>query len=112
MRLGTWGLDKNANEATDGFLLNSFLLNGLITELLPAKDGERPITNSDPITGQAAWYDLKVRIYPAEEKGVWPVFPPTNFSAKQKDTEVLRYQTHKAVNLKRSFADILNRGEK
>ena len=106
-RSGTWGLDKNANEATDGFLLNH-----LITELLPTKDGERPITNSDPITGQAAWYDLKVRIYPAEEKGVWPVFPPTNFSAKQKDTEVLRYQTHKAVNLKRSFADILNRGEK
>ena len=34
-------------------------------------------TNSDPITGQAAWFDLKVRIEkataPAESK---PAYPP------------------------------------
>jgi hypothetical protein len=24
------------------------------------------VSNSDPVTGQAAWYDVRVRIYPAE----------------------------------------------
>jgi anaerobic selenocysteine-containing dehydrogenase len=56
-RRGTWGLEASAPEATKGFLLNH-----LISELLPArKDGHR-YSNSDPITGQAAWYDLRVRI--------------------------------------------------
>ena len=35
------------------------------------------ISNSDPVTGQAAWYDVRVRIYPAgpdEEKATWPRF--------------------------------------
>ncbi len=31
----------------------------------PNPDGTR-YSNSDPITGQAAWYDVRVRIYPAE----------------------------------------------
>ncbi|HNB42851.1 MAG TPA: hypothetical protein PLL72_01520, partial [Burkholderiaceae bacterium] len=33
------------------------------------------VSNSDPVTGQAGWYDLRVRIYPAapEEPPVsWP----------------------------------------
>ena len=38
-----------------------FLLNHLISELLPA-DGGYDHANADPITGQAAWYDLRVRI--------------------------------------------------
>ena len=39
-----------------------FLLNHLISELLPARaDGYR-YANADPVTGQAAWYDLRVRI--------------------------------------------------
>jgi anaerobic selenocysteine-containing dehydrogenase len=58
---GSWGLDGDANEAKQGFLLNH-----LIAEELPAsKDGEH-LSNSDPITGQAGWYDVRVRIYPAE----------------------------------------------
>ncbi len=61
-----WGLEKDASEATVGFLLNH-----LISESVRADSGER-LSNSDPITGQAAWYDLKVRIYKAEETGVWP----------------------------------------
>ena len=41
-------------------------MNHLIHELLPPKgDGQR-WSNSDPITGQAAWYDLRVRIEKAE----------------------------------------------
>jgi hypothetical protein len=27
------------------------------------------------VTGQAAWYDVRVRIYPADEAGVFPEFP-------------------------------------
>jgi hypothetical protein len=27
------------------------------------------------VTGQAGWYDVRVRIYPSEEEGVWPEFP-------------------------------------
>ena len=59
---GAWGLSGNANESKKGFLLNH-----LISEELPAhKDGDH-ISNSDPVTGQAGWYDVRVRIYPAEE---------------------------------------------
>jgi len=35
------------------------------------------ISNSDPLTGQAGWYDVRVRIYPAESsepKKTWPEF--------------------------------------
>jgi ferredoxin-like protein FixX len=52
-RAGAWALDKDAPEATRGFLLNH-----LIDELLPPKGDGRRWANSDPITGQAAWFDL------------------------------------------------------
>ncbi|MFO7955230.1 molybdopterin oxidoreductase family protein [Thioalkalivibrio sp.] len=57
---GAWNLTPRANESRKGFLLNH-----LISEELPGHDG--PISNSDPVTGQAAWYDVRVRIYKAEE---------------------------------------------
>lgn len=56
-RKGAWGLDEGAPEAAKGFLLNH-----LISELLPQKaDGHR-YANADPITGQAAWFDLRVKV--------------------------------------------------
>ena len=56
-RKGAWALDGDAPEARKGFLLNH-----IISELLPPrKDGYR-YSNSDPITGQAAWFDLRVRV--------------------------------------------------
>ena len=56
-RKGAWALDPAAPETNQGFLLNH-----LIHELLPARgDGQR-WANSDPVTGQAAWFDLRVRI--------------------------------------------------
>jgi anaerobic selenocysteine-containing dehydrogenase len=58
---GAWGLDGNANESRQGFLLNH-----LISEELPADDHGEHLSNSDPITGQAGWYDVHVRIYPAD----------------------------------------------
>ncbi|MEL6299110.1 MAG: molybdopterin oxidoreductase family protein [Pseudomonadota bacterium] len=60
-RRGAWGLDHDAPEFKRGFLLNH-----LITELLPAREGGYRFSNSDPVTGQAAWYDLKVKIEKAD----------------------------------------------
>ncbi|XYK82880.1 MAG: molybdopterin oxidoreductase family protein [Labrenzia sp.] len=60
-RKGAWALDEDAPEATKGFLLNH-----LIHELLPPKGDGLRWSNSDPITGQAAWFDLRVRIERAE----------------------------------------------
>ena len=60
----------DAPEATTGFLLNH-----LISELLPDK-GHR-LSNSDPVTGQAAWFDLRVRIEKAApQAGSQPTFAP------------------------------------
>ncbi len=56
-RSGAWALDKDAPEAAQGFLLNH-----LIAELLPPREGGYRYSNSDPVTGQAAWYDLRVRV--------------------------------------------------
>jgi hypothetical protein len=42
------------------------LLNHLIHELLPPKGDGLSWSNSDPVTGQAAWFDLRVRIERAE----------------------------------------------
>jgi anaerobic selenocysteine-containing dehydrogenase len=59
---GAWQLAPGADEARKGFLLNH-----LITEELPfAGSASKTISNSDPITGQAGWYDVRVRIRPAE----------------------------------------------
>ncbi|WP_395003910.1 molybdopterin-dependent oxidoreductase [Cypionkella sp.] len=56
-RKGAWALDEDAPETTEGFLLNH-----LISELLPDQGDGRRRSNSDPVTGQAAWFDLKVKI--------------------------------------------------
>jgi hypothetical protein len=56
-RKGAWALDEDAPEATKGFLLNH-----LIHELLPPKGDGLRWSNSDPVTGQAAWFDLRVSI--------------------------------------------------
>ena len=77
-RKGAWQLDENAPEAKKGFLLNH-----LIHELLPAKQDGMRWANSDPITGQAAWFDLRVRIEkaganePAEVSPQFDILPPS-----------------------------------
>ena len=57
---GAWRLAPDANEAQRGFLLNH-----VISDMLPGGQGQA-FSNSDPITGQAAWYDVRVRVYKAE----------------------------------------------
>ena len=56
-RSGAWTLDKDAPESRDGFLLNH-----VISEYLPPDHEGARLSNSDPITGQAAWFDLTVSI--------------------------------------------------
>ena len=65
---GAWHLAPGADEARKGFLLNH-----LITEELPFGGG-RSISNSDPITGQAGWYDVRVRL-----RAALPVEPEESF---------------------------------
>ncbi|MDY7547705.1 molybdopterin oxidoreductase family protein [Glaciimonas sp. CA11.2] len=70
---GSWHLGPNANESRKGFLLNH-----LLSEELPPDQGGHVFSNSDPVTGQAGWYDVKVRIYkagPEEPKETSPQFP-------------------------------------
>ncbi len=68
---GAWTLAADANESQRGFLLNH-----VITDELPAPGGA--VSNSDPVTGQAGWYDVRVRIYraaPEEPQTTWPQVP-------------------------------------
>jgi anaerobic selenocysteine-containing dehydrogenase len=89
-RRGAWALDAQAPEAT-----KSALLNHLIHELLPPKGDGLRWANSDPITGQAAWYDLRVKIekapagqsvsYPAHSAQSSPLPPaPRNLAHQVK----------------------------
>jgi hypothetical protein len=71
---GAWNLTPQANESKKGFLLNH-----LISEELPAHDAGEHISNSDPVTGQAGWYDVRVRVYKAAEGEAevsYPQFAP------------------------------------
>ncbi|MEO1985896.1 MAG: molybdopterin oxidoreductase family protein [Martelella sp.] len=73
-RRRTWGLHENAGESNRGFLLNH-----AITELLPPDAKGRRFSNSDPVTGQAAWFDLRIRLVkcaPGEEGMTAPLEPP------------------------------------
>jgi len=71
-RKGAWALDNDAPEATKGFLLNH-----LIHELLPPREDGHRYSNSDPITGQAAWFDLRVRVEKAPALAeAQPALPP------------------------------------
>ncbi len=87
-RAGAWQLDPQAPEARRGFLLNH-----LISELLPATGGDG-FANADPVTGQAAWYDLRVRIERAaarEPHTTVPEFaPPAGLRAPPRPA-ILRY---------------------
>ena len=89
-RRGAWGLAADAPETTRGFLLNH-----VISELLPAQPDGYRYANSDPVTGQAAWYDLKVRLEKAapDEAGVTaPLLSPLGAPPGQQPTpSVLRY---------------------
>jgi sulfite dehydrogenase (quinone) subunit SoeA len=85
-RAGAWNLGAGSPEFARGFLLNH-----LIGETLP----DAPESNADPVTGQAAWYDLRVRVEkaPAAEAGESaPHFAVLGHPASlQRVPEILRY---------------------
>src|SRR3546814_4199634 len=56
MRISDWSSDVCSSD------LKGFLLNHIISELLPPREDGYLYANADPVTGQAAWYDLRVRI--------------------------------------------------
>ena len=83
-RAGAWNLAPDAPEGRRGFLLN---------HLIDDRRGNR--SNSDPVTGQAAWYDLRVRLARAEapadaaaEPRFEPLPPPPGAPARP---AILRY---------------------
>ncbi len=89
-RPGAWNLSPEAAEGKRGFLLNQ-----VISELLPAQPDGHRYANSDPITGQAAWYDLKVRLTKVAEAEIGetaPRLPPLpRPSGLKLPAKILRY---------------------
>ena len=80
-RKRAWRLAADAPEGRKGFLLNH-----LISDITPKGD----YANADPVTGQAAWFDLRVRIAKAEPlTQTQPQFMPLAFTAA--DNRPLRY---------------------
>ena len=53
---GAWALAPKSPEFSEGFLLNH-----VISDVVAGKSGP-VMANADPVTGQAAWFDLRVRI--------------------------------------------------
>ncbi len=81
-RRGAWRLAKDAPEGNQGFLLNH-----LISDVTPKGD----YANADPVTGQAAWFDLRVSIRKADAAPdvSQPQFAP--LSLGDADPRPLRY---------------------
>ena len=104
---GAWGLDANANESVEGFIMNH-----LISEWLPQEAAETVLVeNSDPITGQAAWYDLRVAIHPMSTAESAKRREQTATAVKNATPNAtpLRYAAHQAVHLLRPLNDILTK---
>jgi anaerobic selenocysteine-containing dehydrogenase len=82
-RRGAWGLADDAPESLQGFLLN---------HLIPTHTGAaREDLNADPLTGQAAWFDLRVRLEKCrpDEAGITaPLFEA--LPARTEAPEILR----------------------
>jgi anaerobic selenocysteine-containing dehydrogenase len=88
-----WHLSPDANESNKGFLLNHLIA----AELPPDVHGRR-LSNSDPVTGQAGWYDVRVRIYKAETGEPHVTSPQVGGTPAAPGTSPLRraWQAYKA----------------
>jgi hypothetical protein len=89
-RRGAWTLKEGVPETEKAFLLNH-----AISEFLPTDGSGRRRSNTDPVTGQAAWFDLRVKVTKcasAEMEATTPQFPrlpiPTGLSAAP---DILRF---------------------
>ena len=80
-RKRAWALARDAPESSQGFLLNH-----LISDITPKGD----YANADPVTGQAAWFDLRVSIRRVDRVvESQPQFAPLAFA--EADNRPLRY---------------------
>ncbi|MFL6593441.1 MAG: molybdopterin oxidoreductase family protein [Luteimonas sp.] len=81
-RKRAWALSSSAPESNQGFLLNH-----LISDLTPKGD----YANADPVTGQAAWFDLRVSVrrLDARSHESAPQFAPLAYA--EADEAPLRY---------------------
>lgn len=88
-RRGAWGLSDKASESKEGFLLNH-----IISDLLPKKQNGYHFSNSDPVTGQAAWFDLRVKVTKCadSEAGFTEPYYEKAGPGDQKNIDVMRYK--------------------
>ncbi|MBI3793461.1 MAG: molybdopterin oxidoreductase family protein [Nitrospinae bacterium] len=85
---GAWNLSPEADEAKKGFLLNHCIADEIKDEFTGGR-----VSNSDPISGQAAWYDLRVKISKADGEGHLPQFPALKPPAHSgTPSKILRYE--------------------
>lgn len=87
-RSAAWNLAVDASESKRGFLLNH-----LIRDILPAGENGYRYANADPVTGQAAWYDLRVQIARLDRtaKQSEPSFATLKTPSLDPRPDVLRY---------------------
>lgn len=87
-RRGAWSLDEKSPE-----FQKAFLLNHVISEVLEDEDGNK-ISNSDPVTGQGAWFDTRVKVTKAKDQThekTAPMIDPVKFYDKHPRPNVMRY---------------------
>jgi anaerobic selenocysteine-containing dehydrogenase len=84
---GSWALDPQSPEVTRAILIN---------HIIPDRQAGEDLANffnNDPVTGQAGWYDARVRIYPSELQEVWPAVDPRQHAKEPHRVSVLAYTT-------------------
>ncbi len=94
-RRGAWALDQNSPEFQKAFLLNHVISENLMTD-----EGELR-SNSDPVTGQGAWFDTRVKIERAQDQSdetTAPMIDAVKSYEKYERPEVLRYGFEKEVS--------------
>ncbi len=97
-RKGAWNLDPKSPETEKAFIINH-----IIPDLLPKREDGYNYSNSDPITGQAAWYDLKVDIYKCKENEIdYKVYPAFK-TLKNKSRKNIEINTY-GKQIKKSFS--------
>ncbi|AZO09856.1 formate dehydrogenase [Mesorhizobium sp. M3A.F.Ca.ET.080.04.2.1] len=101
-RRGSWGLKDDAAESNRGFLLNH-----IIADQTAADANGKRYSNSDPVTGQAAWFDVRVRIARCERQEAGFTEPQFERFSQPPDVEpppdVLRFGA--ALRIKREAAE-------
>lgn len=86
-RRGAWALDEKSPE-----FQKAFLLNHVISENLQDDDGKIR-SNSDPVTGQGAWFDTRVSVEKAAEQDevTAPLMDPVKSWDKHARPDILQY---------------------